>query len=99
MNRKTVSVIVLSLVLALLVAGVAGAQEAGTTIAGGFNAPQGVLVAPDGSIWVIDSGLGGDQETPFVNPGTGEVETATFGDTARVVQVAPDGSQTVVASR
>jgi DNA-binding beta-propeller fold protein YncE len=81
-----------------MVAGVAGAQGAGTTIASGFNAPQGVLVAPDGSIWVIDSGLGGDQEIPFVNPETGEVEAATYGETARVVQVAADGGQTVAAS-
>ena len=98
MKRKTVSVAVLSLVLALMVAGGAGAQGAGTTIAGGLNAPQGVIVAPDGSVWVIDSGTGGDQEIPFVNPETGEVEAATYGETARVVQVATDGSQTVAAS-
>ena len=98
MKRKTVSVAVLSLVLALMVAGGAGAQGAGTTIAGGINAPQGEIVAPDGSVWVNESGTGGDKENTIVNPETGEVEAATYGETARVVQVATDGSQTVAAS-
>lgn len=98
MSKKTVSVTGLALVLVLLVASVAGAQAGGTTIAGGFNAPQGVLVAPDGSVWVIDSGVGGEDDIPFVNPETGEEVTAKIGDSARVVVVASDGSQTVAAS-
>jgi hypothetical protein len=32
------------------------------TVATGLNGPQGVLVGPDGNVWVIDSGVGGDQE-------------------------------------
>jgi DNA-binding beta-propeller fold protein YncE len=98
MKRKSVSVGVVGLMLALLFVGAASAQEAGSTIAGGFNGPQGVLVAPDGSVWVIDSGIGGDQEIPFVNPDTGEVEPATIGETARVVQVTADGTQVVAAN-
>jgi sugar lactone lactonase YvrE len=88
----------LTLILVLLVASVAGAQGGGTTVAGGFNAPQGVLVAPDGSVWVIDSGIGGDEEVPAMNPETGEETVAKVGDSARVVIVASDGSQTVAAS-
>jgi hypothetical protein len=76
----------------------ASAQGGGTSVGGGFNAPQGVLVAPDGSVWVIDSGLGGDTEVAFVDPETGEDTTATFGETARVVRIDPDGTQTVAAT-
>lgn len=85
--------------LALIpLAGVVNAQGEGTTVAGGFNGPQGVLVAPDGSVWVIDSGVGGDTEIPFLDPETGEETTATIGETARVIQISSDGTQTVAAS-
>jgi len=91
------AVLALALVLTFLV-GVVGAAGEGTTLAGGFNGPQGVLVAPDGSVWVIDSGLGGDTEVPFMNPETGEETTARVGDTSRVVRIAPDGTQSVAAT-
>jgi sugar lactone lactonase YvrE len=57
-----------------------------------------VLVAPDGSIWVADGGTGGDQELTMPNPEGGEDVTITIGQTARVVRVAPDGTQTVAAT-
>ena len=101
MNKKRFSITsaVLVLMLALIpVVGVVNAQGGGTTVAGGFNSPQGVLVAPDGSVWVIDSGVGGDTEIAFFNPETGQEEMATVGETARVVQIASDGTQTVAAS-
>ncbi|UCC87714.1 MAG: ScyD/ScyE family protein [Anaerolineales bacterium] len=87
----------LVLVLTSLI-GVVSAEGEGTTIAGGFNGPMGVLVAPDGSVWVIDSGVGGETEVPFVDPETGQDSTAKLGDTARVVQIALDGTQTVAAN-
>jgi sugar lactone lactonase YvrE len=91
--------LVFILILSLLpLAGMSSAQGEGTTVATGLNGPMGVLVAPDGSVWVIDSGTGGETEVPGVNPQTGEVITATLGDTAQVVQITPDGQQTVVAN-
>ena len=63
-----------------------GTQE---EVATGFNGPMGSLVDNEGNIWVIDSGTGGDIE---VAPGV------TYGDTSRIVRVAPDGTQTVVAT-
>lgn len=66
-------------------------------VADGFNGPQGVLVDPDGNIWVIEAGVGGETEVPFVDPATGEAGTAYIGETARIVKVAPDGTQTEVA--
>lgn len=66
-------------------------------IAEGFNGPMGVLVDADGNVWVVDSGVGGDQELTMPNPETGEEETITIGDSSRIVMIAPDGTQTEVA--
>lgn len=67
------------------------------TVTTGFNGPMGVLVAPDGNVWVIDSGIGGDQAFKTISP-EGEETTAKAGNTARIVQVSPDGEQTAVAT-
>jgi hypothetical protein len=99
--RKSAAVLGVALVSALIIASLAGvaiAADGGTVMASGFNGPQGVLVAPDGSVWVIDSGVGGDQQFTMKNPETGEDTKVTFGETARVVQVAADGKQTVAAT-
>jgi len=72
------------------------ATEEHPTLATGLNGPQGVLVDPDGNVWVIDSGLGGEQEIPFLAPGIGPV-TATYGESARVVKITPDGTQADIA--
>jgi sugar lactone lactonase YvrE len=89
----------LAMALALVAfSGVAQAQGGGTTIAGGLNGPQGVLVDPEGNVWVIDSGTGGDTQLAITDPESGEELTATLGDTARVIKIAADGSQTVAAS-
>jgi len=90
-------VVVVTAFIVAALAGVASAADGGTVIATGFNSPQGILVAPDGSIWVIDSGVGGDKEITIKNPDTGQDVKASFGDTARVVQIGPDGKQTVAA--
>lgn len=99
---KTLKLAGILLVVASL-AGVALAQppapeiEGAETVAGGFNGPQGVLVDPEGTLWVIDSGLAGDQELGMLTGPDGETFTAMMGQTAQIVAVAPDGAQTVVA--
>lgn len=99
MRNRRFPMMVVALALAMVAsAGIAGAQDGGTTVAGGFNSPQGVLVAPDGSVWVIDSGVGGEEEVPFVNVETGEETVAKMGDTARIVLIGTDGAQTVAAA-
>lgn len=65
-------------------------------IAEGLNGPQGILVDSDGAVWVIDAGFGGEDEFDFVAPGQGVV-TGKRGETARVVQIAADGTQTDMA--
>ncbi len=67
----------------------------GDTIVSSAYTSDGVY--PDGNVWVIDSGVGGDTEFETVDPTTGETVTGTFGETARVVKIAPDGTQTDVA--
>jgi glucose/arabinose dehydrogenase len=37
--------------------------EGGTIVATGFNGPQGITIDADGNLWVIDSGVGGDEES------------------------------------
>ncbi len=97
MRNVRIPIAIAVLVLALA-APVTSAQDGATTVASGFNSPQGVLVAPDGSVWVIDSGVGGEQEVPFIDVETGEEVVAKMGDTARVVMIAADGTQTVAAT-
>ncbi len=74
------------------------AQEEGTVIAEGLNGPQGVLIDESGTVWVIDSGVGGDEEVPFLNPQTGEESPAQYGESAQIVKISPDGTQTTVVN-
>ncbi|WP_180970197.1 ScyD/ScyE family protein [Deinococcus planocerae] len=88
-----------ALVLGGLLVGCTQAPTAQTPprlVASGLNGPQGVYVAGDGSVWVSEDGLGGN--TTFTAVGPGGPAQANYGDTARVVRVAPDGTQSVVAS-
>ena len=73
------------------------AQEAPTTVVTDLNGPMGVLVTADGSVWVIETGDGGDRELMVPSFETGEPTAATFGKSARVIRVGPDGTQEVVA--
>lgn len=90
--------IVVMSTLAVAPISVASAENEGVVVAEGFNSPQGVLVDADGNLYVIDAGVGGDTKIEIPNPETGEIETATMGDTARVVRVAADGKQEVLAT-
>lgn len=74
------------------------AQESPTTVASGLNGPMGVLVTSDGSVWVIETGVGGETEIRMPAPASGEMTTAKYGETARVIRIAPDGAETEVAS-
>ena len=75
---------------------IAGAD--GVVLAEGFNAPQGVLVDDEGNVWVIESGLGGEEEISFFSTQAMTDTTALSGPTARIVRVAPDGTQEEIAA-
>lgn len=67
-----------------------------SVVATGFNGPQGVYVA-GGNVWVSDDGTGGTESFTAPTP-TGDTGTGSYGDTARLVRVAPDGAQSVVTT-
>ena len=95
-RRVVLSMVVVSL-LVLALTGLVSAQGGGEPVADGFNGPMGVLVADDGTVWVIDSGLGGDETVSFPNPQTGQTEDALYGQSSRIVSIT-DGAQTVVGT-
>ncbi len=77
----------------------------GTVIASGLNSPRGVAVGADGSVYVTEAGVGGDElltEPPA--PGTPEASPtpaepfATRGDSGQVLKIGADGEVTVVAT-
>ena len=68
------------------------------TVGSGFTSPQGVLVDDDGNVWVVDGGMGGDEDVDWTSPDSGEVEPGKMGDTAQVAVIAPDGEQSLVAN-
>ena len=72
-------------------------QATGETVASGLNGPMGLMVDADGNVWVVDSGVGGDQVLEMTST-DGEKMSVPTGDTARVVKIAPDGTQSDVAT-
>ncbi len=97
-------ILVLTLLVVFALPGLVTAQppppeiEGGTVVATGFNGPQGITVDSEGNLWVIDSGLGGDEDIQFISIETGELFPTKIGPTARIVMVSPDGEQTDVAA-
>jgi hypothetical protein len=72
----------------------AHAQE---VVASGLNNPMGVMIGLDGTLWVVDSGYGGDMELELVDPMSGETMMGSVGMTSRVLTIGADGSETVRA--
>jgi sugar lactone lactonase YvrE len=76
----------------------AQASGDGTVVASGFNGPQGITIDTEGNLWVIDSGLAGDDDIQFISQETGQPFATKMGPTAQIVKIAPDGTQTDVAA-
>lgn len=81
----------------LLTLGLAFAQSQGEMVAVDLVAPMGLAVDDDGNVWVVDSGTGGDEEIAVIDNNTGQPAVGKFGSSSRVIRIAPDGTQTVVA--
>lgn len=90
-------VLVLSAVISLVGATQAFAQQS-KTFAAGLNAPMGVLVDDHGVVWVVDSGIGGEEDMAFPDPDTGVMSTVKYGETSRILRFDRDGNQTEVAT-
>lgn len=75
-----------------------------TVVASGLVNPRYVTVGDDGTLYISEAGVGGDQvATPPVVPGAtpetgpgGEPLSVAIGDTGQVSMVAPDGTQSVL---
>jgi DNA-binding beta-propeller fold protein YncE len=85
----------IALVLAIAVPGAAQAPEI-TEVAGGLDAPRGVTVAEDGTIYVAEAGIGGSEpciEHPELGQlclgNTGAVTAISDGEAERIVENLP----------
>lgn len=75
-----------------------------SVIASGLLDPRYIAVGPDGTIYVSEAGSGGDEvvsaedagATPVANPNESPADTRGF--TGQVTQIAPDGTQSVLAT-
>lgn len=62
-------------------------------LAEGLDGPRGIAVASDGTVYVVESGVGGDAYCESgENPETGEASEICYGPTASVTMIAPDGT-------
>lgn len=101
MRRKFIVVLMLIALLSLPTL----AQDAppmpeltGEIIATNLNSPQGLLVDSEGTVWIADSGVGGDEEVEFYNVNTLQTEVGRFGMTSRLIRLTETGEQEVVAT-
>jgi len=101
MYKKTILtvLIILTLVLPALAQQMPPPPDLGDgqIVAGGLNGPQGVFVDAEGYIYVIDSGMGGEERVTFFNTQTYEPIPGRFGHTTVVMRLNPDGEPEVVA--
>lgn len=97
-------IMVLSVALALVLAlpaiaqGPPPAELDGEVVIEGLNGPQGLYVDGEGTLWVVDSGFGGDEEIEYFNPNSYALEAAQLGTTANIARLNDDGETEVVAS-
>lgn len=106
MNLRTFGLrvlVVAALLLGMMPTQVLFAQDDGMAMPGevvaeGLNGPMGILIDPNGDIWVVDSGLGGDEEVEGMDF-SGQPVAIKYGPTARIVKIsAADGVSVDVAA-
>jgi hypothetical protein len=85
------------MLLMLVLVGWAALAQAQEVVTGGLNNPMGLMVGLDGTLWVVDSGFGGETEIEVVDPMSGEAMTGSLGMTSRVLTVGADGGHVVRA--
>jgi len=92
-----------SILLCFLTAFVIHAQEGpppppeidGEIVVEGLNSPQGVHVDSEGTLWVADSGLGGEDTIEMINAQTYEIIEAPYGESSRLMRMTEDGIEVV----
>jgi hypothetical protein len=73
-------------------AGAAGDAPEMTEVATGLNNPRNIFLAADGTLYIAEAGVGGDQDA------IGPFGPAKAGQTGQISAVSSDGEQTVVVS-
>lgn len=86
----------LSAVLLSACAGLALAQTSPITIATGLNAPMGLHVDAEGTLFALEAGMGGEDTLRMLAPGASEPQELPFGPTSRLLRLDVDGSGDVV---
>ena len=74
----------------------AGAAAPGTTITSGLMTPRNIAFGPDGSLYIAEGGMGGDEKITGA-PDNPRAAGGSRGYTGQVSKVAPNGTKTVVA--
>ncbi len=91
MNRYRRPGMVMLALLMLVITGAALAQDdAGAAIADGLNNPRQLFYAADGTLYIAEAGLAGDESIE------GDFGPVLAGNTARVVSVPPEGGEPTV---
>jgi sugar lactone lactonase YvrE len=103
MKSKRISALVIVLTLGTLAiesltVEATASEKAATTVISGLNGPMGVLVTADGRVWVIDTGIGGDEKVMLPHALTGQMVGYSVGESAQIVRLDRDGRQTRIAS-
>ena len=70
----------------------------GEIVMAGLTGPQGLYVDTDGNLWVIDSGMGGDEAVTFFNTETFEPVEGRLGLTSHILRLTPDHTVEEIAS-
>jgi hypothetical protein len=83
--------ILFALVLCLMVGMLATTAQEDGTIADGLDSPRGLFYGEDGTLYITDSGSGGEIQAA-APPGD-----ATVGGSSKVYAMAPDGTMSVMA--
>ena len=70
----------------------------GDIVLAGLNGPQGLFIDAEGALWVVDSGVGGDESVESFDPTTFELTSATLGNTSQILRWVPGGEPDVIGS-
>ncbi len=82
--RRNILLVVVTLVVAVLLTGVAAAENPTfPVVASGLNNPRGITFGPDGALYVAEAGMGGSGPCAAAGPG----ETQCYGPTGSITRV------------
>ena len=87
MLSKTIRMLIMTGLLLLLAVPLLAQDDAYEVVADGLRNPRNLAVMEDGTVYVAEAGLGGEQETASAD---------AFGATSRISVISPDGGVDVI---